>query len=83
MLQETVGVLSEPERGADMQDFGIASRSVASYRTRAASLRYELVIIMLELVNETNSAVISSGQVLCQTRLQPLPGWVKPRSSRS
>ena len=45
VLQETVGVLSEPERGAAMLALGTASRRVASCKTRAARLRSELVIV--------------------------------------
>ena len=43
-LQETVGVLSEPERGATMQYLGNASRRVASCRTVMESWRSELGI---------------------------------------
>ena len=45
VLQETVGVLSEPERGATILALGTALRRVASCRTRAASSRSELVIL--------------------------------------
>ena len=45
VLQETVGVLSKPEHGASMQALGTASRSLASCKTRSASLRLELVIV--------------------------------------
>ena len=45
VLQETVGVLSELERGAAMRALETASRRVASCKTRAASLRSELVIV--------------------------------------
>ena len=45
MPQETVGVLSEPERSAAMRALGNASRRVASYKTRVVSLRSELVIV--------------------------------------
>ena len=62
MLQYTVGVLSEPERGADMRAFGDASRRVASCRTREAISRSELVIVPCGLVDETNSEVTSAGQ---------------------
>ena len=44
-LQETVGVLSEPERGAAILALGTASRRVATCRKRAASSRSELVIL--------------------------------------
>ena len=39
MLQETVGVLSEPERGAAMRALGTALRRVASCKMRAVSSR--------------------------------------------
>ena len=45
VIQETVGVLSEPERGANMQALGTASRRVASCRMRVASSESELVIM--------------------------------------
>ena len=45
VLQETVGVLSEPERGAAMRSLGTASRRVASCKIRAARSRSELVIV--------------------------------------
>ena len=45
MLQETAGVLSEPEHGYAMRDLETSSRRVASCKMRAASLRSELVIM--------------------------------------
>ena len=45
MLQETVGVLLEPERGTAMQALGNALRRVASCIMRAESSRSELVIV--------------------------------------
>ena len=45
VLQEIVGVLSEPERGAAMRSLGTASRRVASCKTRVVSSRSELVIV--------------------------------------
>ena len=45
VLQEKVGVLSEPEHGDAMLALGTASRRVASYKTRAASLISEFVIV--------------------------------------
>ena len=46
VLQETVGVLSEPEHGEAMQALGTALRRVASCRTGAASSRYEFMIVL-------------------------------------
>ena len=45
MLQETVGVLSNPERGAASLPSGTAASRVASWRTSTASSRSELVIV--------------------------------------
>ena len=45
MLQETLGVLSEPERGATMRALGTASRRVTSCKMRGANSRSELVIV--------------------------------------
>ena len=69
VLQETVGVLSEPDRGAAMKDLRTASRRVASCKMRAVSLRSELAIVLCGLINGTISEVTSAGQGLLQTRL--------------
>ena len=61
VLQETVGVLLEPERGAAMQVLGNASRRVASYITRATSSKSELVLVPLGFVDKTSTAVTSAG----------------------
>ena len=53
VLQETVGVFSEPERGAAILAVGAASRRVASCKMRAASSRSELVILPWGLVEDT------------------------------
>ena len=45
VLQETVGVLSDPERGAVMHASVTASSRVALWRTRVASSRSEFVIV--------------------------------------
>ena len=45
VLQETVGVLSEPERGSTMPALRTASRRVTSCKMRGASSRSELVIV--------------------------------------
>ena len=44
VLQETVGVLSESERGVAMRALGTAPMSLASYKTRVAISRSEFVI---------------------------------------
>ena len=45
VIQETVGVLSDPERGAAMFASGHTSRRVASRRTRLTISRSELVSV--------------------------------------
>ena len=45
-----------------MRDVGTASRRVASWIMRASSLMSEFVIVPSILVNETKSAMISSGK---------------------
>ena len=64
MLQEKVGLLSEPERGDAMLALGTASKTVASYKTRAASSISEFVIVPWGLVEnpklETMSGVHGS-----------------------
>ena len=44
-IQETVGVLSDPERSAAMHASGNVSRRVYLWRTRATISRSEFVII--------------------------------------
>ena len=61
MLQETVGVLSDPEQGAASLDSGTAARRVASWRTSATSSRSELVIVPYLFVEETRLAMMSAG----------------------
>ena len=68
VLQETVGVLSEPERGAAILALGTASRREASCKKRAARSRTELVIVPWGLVEETKLATMSGGQGSHQTR---------------
>ena len=62
MLQEKVGVLSEPEHGAAMRALGTASRRVVSCKTRAESSRSELAIVPRGLVENTKYAIMSGGQ---------------------
>ena len=69
MLQDTVGLLLEPECGAAIQALGTALSRVESCRTRSASSRSELVIGMLGLVGNTNSAVTFACQGFLRTRL--------------
>ena len=62
MLQETVGVLSDPERGAASLDSGTAASRVASWRKSATISRSELVIFPSLFVEETRSAMMSAGK---------------------
>ena len=62
MLQETVGVFSDPERGAARLASGTAMIRVASWRTSAASSRSELVIVPSLFVEEMRSEMMSTGQ---------------------
>ena len=58
MLHNTMGVLSDPERGAAVSAAGTVVRRVASWRTRVASLRSEFVSVPLRFVYETNYAMM-------------------------
>ena len=62
MLQNKVGVLSDPERGATILASGTAASRVTSWRTSAASSRLELVIYPSLFVEETRLAMMSAGQ---------------------
>ena len=68
MLQEKLGVLSEPECGAAMQALGDPSRRVASYKTRAARSRSDLVIVPWRLVKDTKLLIMSGGKGCRHTR---------------
>ena len=71
MLQETVQVLSDPERGVASLASGTAGSMVASWRTSVASFRSELVIVPSLFVEETRSAMMSAGQGWRHTRSFP------------
>ena len=71
MLQETVGVFSDPERGAARLASGTAMIRVASWRTSAASSRSELVIVPSLFAEETKSAMMYAGQGWRHTRSFP------------
>ena len=62
MLQETVGVLSDPERGVDMHASRTDTRRVTSWRTRAERSRSEFVIATFRFVDKNKYAMISGGQ---------------------
>ena len=71
VLQETVGVLSDPERGAASLASGTAAIRVASWRTSATSSKSEFVIVPSLFVEETRSAVMPAGQGWRHTRSFP------------
>ena len=71
MLQETVGVLSDPERGAASLASGTAASRVASWRKSAVSSRSKFVIVPSLFVEETRSAMMSAGQGWHYTRSFP------------
>ena len=60
VLQETVGVLSDPERGSPMRASGTAARIVASCRTSTANYRLEFVISPSLCFEETSLSMICS-----------------------
>ena len=61
MLQETVGVLSNPERRASIHASLTAARSVALYRTSAANSKLEFVIVPSLFFEMIRLAMRSSG----------------------
>ena len=71
VLQETVGVLSDPERGAASLASGTAASRVALWRTNLARSKSEFVIVPSLFVNETRLAMMSGGQGWCHTRSFP------------
>ena len=73
MLQETVGVLYDPDRGAASLASGTAVSRFASWRTSAASSKSELVIVPSLFVEETRSAMMSASQGWRHTR--SFPEW--------
>ena len=62
VLQETVGVLSDPERGGTMRASSTSTRSVASCRISADSSRLDLVIALYLFIKETRLAMMYSSQ---------------------
>ena len=60
--QETVGVLSDPERGASMFVSGHTSRRVAWQKTREANSGLELVSVYPGFLSKTHAAMMSDGQ---------------------
>ena len=58
VLQETVGMLSNPEKGAAMIASGNSTRRVASRRMRETISRLELVSIPPGLVSDTKTAMM-------------------------
>ena len=62
VLQDMVGVLSDPEQVTAMFASGHMSRQVASRRTRAASLRSELVSAPPGFLSNIYTAMMSDRQ---------------------
>ena len=62
VLYKTLLVLSEPERGATMLVFRTAMRRMASWRTKIAISRLELVSTPPRLVTKTKSLMMSVDQ---------------------
>ena len=62
VIQETFGVLSDPECRAVMRASDTSTRSVASYRTSASNYRSELVTVPSLFVEETMLEIMSSDQ---------------------
>ena len=71
VLQETVGVLSNPGRGAAIVASGHVSRRVALWRTRAASLKSEFVRVLCRFLSAISDATMSGGQGCHHMRLVP------------
>ena len=69
VLHETVGVLSDPERGIAMRASGTTTREVGLWRTMAASLGSEFVFVPLRFGDENKFAMMSEGQECLHTRL--------------
>ena len=78
VLQEMVGMLSYPERGAAIFASGHVSRRVASWRTRAESLRSKIFRVPSGFLSEISAVMMSGGQGCCHTRLVPKPPGFRP-----
>ena len=61
VLHDTVGVLSDPERGAAMRAAGTAARRVALWRMRAVSSRSEFKTVSLRFVGKNSSEMMCGG----------------------
>ena len=69
VVQETAGLLFEPDWDAAIFMSEHTSRIEASSIMRAESSRSELVSVLHGLVLETNAEILSGGQGLCHTML--------------
>ena len=67
VLQETVGILSNPEQGAAIFASGHVSRRVALWRTRAASLRLEFVRVLSGFLSKISALMMLGDQGCCHT----------------
>ena len=59
--KEMLGVLSDPERGAEIYPSGHASRRVALWRTRSAISRLEFVRVPSGLLSESIASMMLDG----------------------
>ena len=62
VLQEMLGVLSDPDWGAAIVASGHVSRRLASWRTRAASSRLEFVRVPSEFLSEISELMMLGSQ---------------------
>ena len=72
-LQETVGVLSNPEKGAAIVASGHISRWVALWRTRVARSRSEFFRFSSRYLSDISAAMMLGRMSCFHTRLVPDP----------
>ena len=70
VIQETVGLLSDTERGTSMFASGHTSRKLSSLRMRAAISRLDLVSVLPGLVTDTKYAMMSVSQGWCHMMIE-------------
>ena len=74
VLQETVDVLSDPNRGAAIVASGHVSSRAASWRTRAASSRLKMFVrVPSGFLYQISALMMFGGQGCRHTRLVPDP----------
>ena len=74
VLQETVGMLYDSDRGASIVASRHVSSRVASWRTRVASSGSEFVRVPSEFLYKISALMKSGGQGCRHKRLAPNPG---------